>query len=80
MIYSMYSIQDTMVGFGQPNIIKNDEIAKRDYHNFLKQTPNAEYMRLYKVGTFDDETGTVLPIIPECIEGGITNGEVQNAD
>lgn len=70
MIYNMYSIQDTMIRFNAPYIMVNEEVAKREYNNFLKKTPNPTDMRLFKVATFDDTTGTVVPIIPEMIMGG----------
>lgn len=75
MIYNMYAIQDTMIGFNAPFIMVNEEVAKREYHNFLKKNPNAPDMRLFKVATFDDATGTIVGIIPECIEGGGLNDE-----
>ena len=73
MIWNIYSVQDTMIGFGQPYIKVNEEVAKRDYKNFLKVEPNSADMRLFRVGTFDDSTGTIIPIVPECIEGGQVN-------
>lgn len=75
MIKNIYSIQDTLIGFSDPYIMVNEEVAKREYHNFLKRNPNAPDMRLFKIGTFDDKTGTIISIIPECIEGGGINGE-----
>lgn len=78
MIHTLYSIQDTMIGFSCPYIMTNEEVAKREYRNFCKKNPNAPDMRLFKVGTFDDESGTVIGVIPECIEGGINNGEDGN--
>lgn len=75
MIYNMYSIQDTMIGFNAPFIMVNEEVTKREYHNFLKANPNAPDMRLFKIATFDDVTGTVSGITPECIEGGLVHGE-----
>lgn len=70
MIYNLYSIQDVMIGFNAPFIMINEDVAKREYANYLKKTANPTDMRLFKVGTFDDSTGTVLPITPECIIGG----------
>ncbi len=70
MIYDLYSIQDTMVGFNAPFVMVNENVAKREYQNWLKSSKNPEDMRLFKVGTFDDATGTVLPLTPECIMGG----------
>lgn len=70
MIYSLYSVQDVMVGFNAPFIMVNDNVAKREYANWLKSQKNPTDMRLFKVGTFDDATGTVLPLTPEQILGG----------
>lgn len=70
MIYDLYAIQDVMVGFNAPFIMVNENVAKREYNNFLERTKNPTDMRLFKVGTFDDATGTVLPLTPECIMGG----------
>ena len=70
MIYDLYAIQDVMVGFNAPFIMVNENVAKREYNNFLEKTKNPTDMRLFKVGTFDDATGTVLPLTPECIMGG----------
>lgn len=70
MVYKMYSIQDTMVGFNAPFIMVNEEVAKREYKNFLKANPNAPDMRLFVIGEFDDETGTLTTMVPQCIEGG----------
>lgn len=75
MKYNMYSIQDTMIGFNAPFIMINEEVAKREYHNFLKKNPNAPDMRLFKIAEFDDETGVINGLIPEQIEGGGTSGE-----
>ena len=70
MIYDLYAIQDVMVGFNAPFIMVNENVAKREYNNFLEKTKNPTDMRLFKIGTFDDATGTVLPLTPECIMGG----------
>lgn len=59
-----------MIGFNAPFIMKNDEIAKREYKNFLEGNKNSEDMRLYKLGTFDDESGEIIAQVPEQIEGG----------
>lgn len=70
MLYNIYAIQDVMIGFNAPFIMKNDEIAKREYANFLKRTDNAKDMRLFKIGVFNDENGTIESITPQIIEGG----------
>lgn len=70
MVYKLYSIQDTMIGFNAPYIQVNEEVAKREYKNFLKANPNAPDMRLFMIGEFDDETGTLTTMVPTQIMGG----------
>lgn len=70
MIYNMYSIQDVMIGFNSPFIMKNDEIATREYNNFLENNPNAKDMRLFRIGEFNEETGEIKTIIPQIVQGG----------
>ena len=79
MIYTMYAIQDTMVGFNAPFIMVNENVAKREYNNFLKapQCKNPSDMRLFEIGTYDDATGTIVGIIPKQIMGG-GNNEIDN--
>lgn len=74
MEYGIYSIQDTMIGFNAPFIMKDDDVAKREYKNYLKNNPNAKDMRLFKLGTFNDESGVIKGIIPVMLEGGVDNG------
>lgn len=73
MTFNLYSVQDTMIGFGTPFIKVNEEVAKRDYKNFLKAEPNSKDMRLFRIGTFNDETGIIEPEAPVIIEGGYQN-------
>lgn len=70
MITTLYAIQDVLVGYQFPFTGANEEAVLRDYKNWLKEQPHAKDLRLYKIGTFDDETGTIIGIIPECIQGG----------
>ena len=75
MIYKLYAVQDTLIGFSQPYIMVNEDVAKRDYKERLKVNPHASDMRLFEIGTFDDATGTIIGETPKCILGGIENGE-----
>lgn len=70
MIYNLYSIQDTMIGFNSPFLMVNESVAKREYATWLKSAKNPTDQRLFKVGTFDDSTGTIIGTVPECILGG----------
>lgn len=76
MVYNLYAIQDTLIGFNAPFIMVNEEVAKREYKNFLETSKNPSDLRLFKIGTFEDETGTIIGEIPKQIMGGGTeNGE-----
>lgn len=70
MIMKIYSVQDTLIGFGAPVIYPKEELVKRDYKNMLQNDPNSADKRLYEIGTFDTETGTIIGITPKCIMGG----------
>lgn len=71
----IYAIQDVLIGFHPPFIGANKEAVIRDYKNAMKKNANSEDMRLFKIGTFDDKTGTIIGCTPECIVGGIKNGD-----
>lgn len=71
MIYGIYSVRDTKMGFAQPLLDSNDDTAKR---NFAAQCQNAnvnptlfyypEDYSLYKIGEYDTENGKINPFIP----------------
>lgn len=75
----VYSERDIAVGFGYPYVAMNDTVAKR---NFAYKINNADYnlmnfspkdFDLYKVGTFDTDTGLVsVENIPELVCSGIS--------
>ena len=67
---NLYSVQDVMIGFMNPELMPNDEAAIREYNNFLKATKNPTDMRLFKIGVFNDSTGEIDPITPICLAGG----------
>lgn len=75
MTYNLYSVQDTLVGFMPPFKMPNEATAIRAYENFLKTADNPGDLRLFHVGTFDDDTGVLESMIPKCIMGGGTNGD-----
>lgn len=67
----VFSIQDTMIGFNAPFIMVNEEAAKRAYINAEKKDPDSKDKRLFVIGSFDDETGSLQPVTPYQIMGGI---------
>lgn len=72
---NIYAIQDVLIGFHAPMIAANDEAMVRDYKNWASKQMNAPDMRLFKLGTFDDQTGEITAKYPEIMIGGITNGD-----
>lgn len=69
MVYKMYSIKDECIGFGIPFALENDGVAIRTFENAY-HVNNSMYatkpndFSLYCVGTFDNKTGDVNPILP----------------
>lgn len=74
--YNIYSVQDVLAGFN-PRIMTavNDEVMSRDYKNWAKGEANSADLRLFKIGSFDTQTGEIETQIPDCLVGGITDGE-----
>lgn len=78
MIYGLYAMRDTKVGFLTPQIDANDKAASRQFKLALA-TARAESIMgfcpedfdLYKIGEFDSEKGTVSPLtVPAMISSG----------
>lgn len=76
MIYGIYSINDHKAGFIGLNLDQNDQTASRNFAHAVMQTgtlynTHAEDYELFKIGTFDTETGTisVLPVKELIAEG-----------
>lgn len=57
MKYGVYSVKDVLVGFNNPFLMVNDDVAKRAFIQNTKGKPEAPDLQLFKLGTFDDETG-----------------------
>lgn len=70
MIYKLYAVQDTLIGFGKPFIGINEEAVKRDYLEANSDNPHKCDMRLFEIGKYDDSNGTITSIIPQQILGG----------
>lgn len=75
MKHAVYSVRDTCVGsFLLPMFFQNNAAAVRalgdavnrpDKDNNFHQHP--EHYQLYRVGDFDDESGSLEPMVPEFI-------------
>lgn len=75
MKYGVYTIQDTMMLYNAPFVMYSDEIAKREFANNMTRNPNRAYMRLWKIGEFDEETGTIIPGEAQLLIKGVDLGE-----
>lgn len=59
MVFPIYSIRDKLVGFQGVSLHHNDAVAMRNFEEAFNDAPHAEDYSLYKLGTFDTNTGIV---------------------
>lgn len=66
MTTNIYSIKDTKIGFRQPFLQQNDAVAARTAKWMANEKKDYELedQELWKLGTFNDETGIITPIQP----------------
>lgn len=77
---NIYAFKDTKIGFMQPFLQQNEAVAMRT----LKMAVNdeqgpirnmAEDIQLYQLGTFDDDTGEIMPEV-KFVANAIDHKEV----
>jgi len=66
MKVAIYSILDNVSGaYGQPQVSQNDGTASRSIKDLMQRDENirnhANDYALYRIGEFDDNTGTIVP-------------------
>ena len=67
-IVNLYSVCDTVAKeFGPIYCCKNDEVAKRAYHELIKDVPSPFDYDLYLLGMFDTDTGTITSFNPSRV-------------
>lgn len=60
MIVKLYSVCDTVAEeFGPIYSCKNDEVAKRAFHDLIKDSSSPLDYALYFLGTFNTDTGFI---------------------
>lgn len=77
MIRPVFAIRDVTVGFMNPMVDISEATAKRNF-TFAINNPDNGVMNfapgdydLYKIGSFDDESGELIPLpVPELIVHG----------
>lgn len=74
-MYSVYCIKDTKVGFMNPFVQPNDAVAVREFSNLVnsdgKSTVSVNYedMELYKLGSYDQNTGVIVSEVNYLVKG-----------
>lgn len=83
-MYSIYCIKDTKVGFMNPFVQPNDAVACREFANLVNSHGNSvvsvnyEDMELYKLGSYDQNTGVIVSEVTYLIKGADVR-KVENA-
>lgn len=75
MMLNIYSVRDVKTGFMQPSLDANDKAAQRGFQLMLATCKPESLMGfcpedfdLYRIGTFDNQTGKISPLnVPEPI-------------
>lgn len=70
----MYSFKDVKIGFMEPFLQKNSEVAKRTFETTLTTEKNilSSYkndIELWKIATFNENTGEIEPDLKYIIGG-----------
>lgn len=76
MIHQMYALKDNLAGvYMQPQLFQNENVALRNFTEIINGTGvfknNPADFELWKVGTYDDQEGIVIPE-PEKIATGLS--------
>ena len=79
---NIYAFRDTKIGFMQPFLQQNEAVAMRtlkmavnDEHSQIRN--RAEDIQLYQLGTFDDDTGEIVPEV-KFVANAIDHKEVNS--
>ena len=77
---NIYAFKDTKIGFMQPFLQQNEAVAIRtlkmavnDEHSQIRNM--AEDIQMYQLGTYDDDTGEIVPEV-KFIANAIDHKEV----
>lgn len=69
MRVGLYSIKDSLVGFGYPFVQVSDPVAVRSFAALVSDERSDLFKKpsdydLYRVGSFDTDTGSTIPTEP----------------
>lgn len=68
MIVNMYSVRDTLTGYGYPFVQPNDDAALRNFRYLLTRDSGSEFSvkpddySLFRVARFDTDTGAFVDV------------------
>lgn len=80
MIYGLYSVRDLLTGFMSVSLDVNDASARRNFAHAVNRTDSLfnshpEHYVLYKVGTFDTETGDLVVLDKQIVTDAVNEKE-----
>lgn len=67
MIISLYSVNDSLNGFGPISLQNNDAAAYRSFAEVFKDVYSPSDYSLFKLGSFNTETGEIIPDVPTIV-------------
>lgn len=81
MKYNVYSIRDNLTGFLTPTFDVNDASAVRNFQHAMRNpqsllNSHAQDYDLYRIGVFDQDTGSIESIVPVMVCAGASCKEV----
>lgn len=69
MIFNLYSIKDELAGTFANLMVVNEKVAQRTFKWLMQESEPADCddKRIYLMGTYDNETGQIIPIMPQLV-------------
>lgn len=76
MIFPLYSVRDSLLGFSMPVIRDNDAVASRAFEFDINREDSPykahpEHFQLYKIGSFDTDTGSISVESPIVVASAV---------
>lgn len=77
MILNIYSMRDEFTGFIQPTFEQSDNVAMRNFSFAINRKDtllyaNPKHFDLYCIGSFNSDTGSVIPCEPKLVCTGLS--------
>lgn len=74
-LFNIYAVKDELANhYMEPTFISSDQEALRLFAHQINNIPlwkdNSSDYSLFKIGTYDQATGTIVGIMPEKLSGG----------